>query len=60
MDNIIGKETLLFIIIALSGYGVNHLNDNPLYGFGALGLSAVLLIVRAYLKKQGWDLAGKK
>ncbi len=59
MNNILGKETLLFIVITLSGYGVGVIDTDPLRGVGALLLSAILLIVRAYLKKKGYEISGK-
>lgn len=60
MENLVPKESLLFITIALVGYGVKIIETNFIYGLIAFILGAGCLIGRAYLKKQGFDIAGKK
>lgn len=61
MDNQIPKESLLFVAVLLGGYAASALNaGNVLYGIGAAILTAGVIVLRAYLKKLGWDIAGKK
>ena len=60
MENTIPKESLLFIVVVLSGYGVKVIDTNIVNGIIALVVAAGLLILRAYLKKQGWEISGKR
>jgi len=59
MENLVPKESLLFITIALVGYGVKVIETNFIYGLIALVLGAGCLIGRAILKKQGFDISGR-
>ena len=60
MKDLLPKESLLYISVALTGYGINALGTEFWQGLLALVLGAGCLVGRAYLKKQGFDLAGKK
>ena len=60
MENQIPRESLLFIVIALVGYGVKVIETQVIIGIVCLVLGAGLLVLRAYLKKLGWDIAGRK
>lgn len=59
MDYFNTKELLLGISIFLAGYGVKIIDSNTLLGIGLLLVAAGLFILRAYLKKKGWELAGR-
>ena len=59
MDNVLPKESLLFIVMALVGYGMKVIDTNTLIGIGCMIVGAGLIVLRAYLKKKGWEIAGK-
>ena len=57
MNNLLPKETLLFIIITITGYGASVLTTDLGKGLLCLGIGAILIVARAYLKKQGFPVA---
>jgi len=57
LTSAIPKETLLFIIITITGYGASVLGIDLGKGLICLGIGAILIIVRAYLKKQGYPVS---
>ena len=60
MDNILSKGLLLTAAVALVGYGVSDIQTNFWYGVSAIVLGVVIFIIREWLKKQGYEIAGKK
>ena len=60
MDNVLGKGLLLTVATTLVVYGGVVINDNFIYGVGAVLAGAGIYILREWLKKKGYPVAGKK
>jgi len=60
MNNILGKGLLLTVATGLVVYGGAVINDNFIYGAAAMLAGAGIYVLREWLKKKGYPVAGKK
>lgn len=60
MDLFKTKEILLGVSILLATKGVAVLETDLWAGVGVLGLATGIFILRAYLKKIGWELGNRR
>ena len=54
--SLLPKEALLYVAMVVIGFGASNLGTNIVNASIALVAGIGIIILRAYLKKQGWDI----
>ncbi|MBU0847059.1 hypothetical protein KKH23_07685 [Patescibacteria group bacterium] len=55
MNDLFWTDGVLYVAFVLAGYGATAVADNFVNGLVALVLSAGLVVLRAFLKKKGYE-----
>ena len=50
------KEALLYVAMVVIGFGASNLGTNIVNASVALLVGVGIILLRAYLKKQGWEI----